>query len=212
MLEIMKDSRNVSFREISASKELDAVPVQPWWLEQFVGEALYYPRAAIRGSRYRGRFGGCAQNMGPDDWFVKMNPSVKQLSIQSKRPSNCPFKFLWLPCGFLLKHLNTKQKGLPKKRHTHLGMSPYGVHFWLVQREAKRKTTSFGVCFGTTPHLGSVKIGGLKMVKGVLLAQTFHETNKHTHTDTQSSFEMFSESLLRVSLFQDTPLLWAGYF
>ncbi|CAJ1411369.1 unnamed protein product [Effrenium voratum] len=33
--------------------ELDAVPVQPWWLEQFVGEALYYPRAAIRGSRYR---------------------------------------------------------------------------------------------------------------------------------------------------------------
>ncbi|CAE7249816.1 CSMD1, partial [Symbiodinium natans] len=34
--------------------EFDAVPVRAEWLQQFVAEALYYPPAAIRGSRYRG--------------------------------------------------------------------------------------------------------------------------------------------------------------
>ncbi|CAE7321555.1 SELP [Symbiodinium sp. CCMP2456] len=34
--------------------ELDSVPVREGWLLQYVAEALYYPTAAIRGSRYRG--------------------------------------------------------------------------------------------------------------------------------------------------------------
>eukprot|EP00439_Symbiodinium_sp_Y106_P056687 s237_g7.t5 len=34
--------------------ELDSVPVRADWLQQYVAEALYYPAAAIRGSRYRG--------------------------------------------------------------------------------------------------------------------------------------------------------------
>ncbi|CAK8989567.1 unnamed protein product [Durusdinium trenchii] len=34
--------------------ETDAVPVQESWIDQFIQEALHYPRAAIRGSRYRG--------------------------------------------------------------------------------------------------------------------------------------------------------------
>ncbi|CAE7738143.1 CSMD1, partial [Symbiodinium sp. CCMP2456] len=34
--------------------ELDAVPLQAFWLDQFAREALCYPTAAIRGSRYLG--------------------------------------------------------------------------------------------------------------------------------------------------------------
>ena len=35
-------------------EEMDAIPVREAWLDQFVVEALDYPRAAIRGSAYRG--------------------------------------------------------------------------------------------------------------------------------------------------------------
>ncbi|OLP79636.1 hypothetical protein AK812_SmicGene40049 [Symbiodinium microadriaticum] len=34
--------------------ELDSVPIRADWLQQYVAEALYYPTAAMRGSRYRG--------------------------------------------------------------------------------------------------------------------------------------------------------------
>ena len=40
------------------AQETDAVPVQESWIDQFIQEALHYPRAAIRGSRYRGPDGG----------------------------------------------------------------------------------------------------------------------------------------------------------
>ena len=33
---------------------MDAVPIRPFWLDQFILEVLEYPRAAIRGSPYRG--------------------------------------------------------------------------------------------------------------------------------------------------------------
>lgn len=36
------------------SEEIDAVPVRSLWLEQYAVEALCYPPAAIRGSRYLG--------------------------------------------------------------------------------------------------------------------------------------------------------------
>ena len=35
-------------------QEMDAVPIRPFWLDQFILEVLEYPRAAIRGSPYRG--------------------------------------------------------------------------------------------------------------------------------------------------------------
>ncbi|CAJ1431512.1 unnamed protein product [Effrenium voratum] len=68
--------------------ELDAVPVQPWWLEQFVGEALYYPRAAIRGSRYRG-----------DGWdqFIQSMPADLLMHINGNAIYNVRHPWLrWL--------------------------------------------------------------------------------------------------------------------
>ena len=34
--------------------EFDSTPLRPFWLDQFHAEVFHYPRAAIRGSRYRG--------------------------------------------------------------------------------------------------------------------------------------------------------------
>ena len=48
------DKHHLSKRHHYASKEIDAVPVRSYWLEQYALEALCYPSAAIRGSRYLG--------------------------------------------------------------------------------------------------------------------------------------------------------------
>lgn len=42
------------FQVLKSGEEMDAIPVREAWLDQFVLEALDYPRAAIRGSAYRG--------------------------------------------------------------------------------------------------------------------------------------------------------------
>lgn len=42
---------------------MDAVPIRPFWLDQFIVEVLDYPRAAVRGSPYRG-WGGKPQPSG----------------------------------------------------------------------------------------------------------------------------------------------------
>lgn len=34
--------------------EFDSTPLRSFWLDQFYAEVFHYPRAAIRGSRYRG--------------------------------------------------------------------------------------------------------------------------------------------------------------
>ncbi|CAE7350571.1 CSMD1, partial [Symbiodinium natans] len=53
--------------------EIDAVPVRPFWLDQFIAEATIYPRAAIRGSRYRGDSWDSFQTFLPDDLLLHIN-------------------------------------------------------------------------------------------------------------------------------------------
>jgi len=53
--------------------EFDSTPLRPFWLDQFYAEAVHYPRAAIRGSRYRGDSWDNFLHDIPDSLLYHMN-------------------------------------------------------------------------------------------------------------------------------------------